>query len=487
MTAILIERRLAELRRRRQATPGQASPNRLRTAETPPHVELARLAAERADRLAEAVDGTVVVGPLGRYVRVEHLPSELPIDRPRLAEIPGAPRTDQPLVCLDTETTGLGSAAGTVVFLVGLATWQANRFLEVQLVLADEADEGALLDALESAIPPNACLVTYNGRGFDWPILVTRYRLAGRRAPAHADHLDLLPFVRRVYRHRLPDARLRTVEEHLLTVSRGRDVDGADIPHRYLEFLRRGSTGPLEDVIRHNREDVRSLARLLCYAERGLGDRDARRTAPAGDLAGLARAFTRAGRADEALACLDAALEARPITRRSWSAILTTPADRADRSSPHFDRDALLVERARVLRRLRQTDAAFEAWHDLAIGGGTFAGIAWLEVAKLLEHRRRDLAGALEACSQATRIAERLRWLGRPLHGLEADLVRRRRRLLHRVALARKRIAAQSGQAAEAPENRSRPNVPSVGLVAGLSSMDARPSRRRLRPAPQEA
>ena len=63
-----------------------------------------------------------------------------------------------------------------------------------------------------AVIPPDAWLVTYNGRGFDWPLLVARYRLARRAAPAHAGHLDLLPFVRRVFRHRMADARLRTVE-----------------------------------------------------------------------------------------------------------------------------------------------------------------------------------------------------------------------------------------------------------------------------------
>ena len=26
--------------------------------------------------------------------------------------------------------------------------------------------------------------MTYNGRGFDWPLLVTRYRMAGREAPS---------------------------------------------------------------------------------------------------------------------------------------------------------------------------------------------------------------------------------------------------------------------------------------------------------------
>ena len=52
---------------------------------------------------------------------------ELPLDRDRLAALPGQPPADRPLVCLDTETTGLATAAGTVAFLIGLGWWAGDR------------------------------------------------------------------------------------------------------------------------------------------------------------------------------------------------------------------------------------------------------------------------------------------------------------------------------------------------------------------------
>jgi hypothetical protein len=76
-------------------------------------------------------------------------------------------------------------------------------------------------------------------------------------------------------------------------------------------------------------------------------------------------------------------------------------------------------------------------WRDLGLGGGSWAGVGWIEVAKILEHRRRDPIGALEACGRADRIAERARFLGRRLPMLEADLGRRRRRLTRRIARQR--------------------------------------------------
>jgi hypothetical protein len=447
-SAALLGRRLEDLRREREralqrregSAAGQGS---VRTPDRPPDgtpTALARHASELAERLATAVDGEWIRGTAGGYIRVEPPTVELRIGRERLSRLPDGPPQDVPLVCLDTETTGLATGAGTVAFLVGLGTWQGDQFRQVQLLLPDHADEPALLDALAAAIPPDAWLVTYNGRGFDWPLLVTRFRMARRPPPAHAGHVDLLPFVRRVFRHRLTDARLKTVEAELLGLDRGPDVDGGEIPGRYLDFLRGGSPGPLVEVVRHNHEDVRSLARILAHAEARLGDPQDRRSAPVGDLAGLARAYRRVGRSVEALDCLEIALAAPAIARvrgPSWTTMLTTRADApGPRTADRHEREALLVDRARLLRRLGRHEEALTAWHNLAVGGGPLAGVAWIEVAKVLEHRRRDPVSALDACGAAIRIAERSRLLGRPLARIETDLVRRRRRLVRRVTAA---------------------------------------------------
>ena len=108
---------------------------------------------------------------------------DLPVDRARLATLPGQPPSDRPLVCLDTETTGLATAAGTLAFLIGLGWWSGTSFRQVQLLLPDQGEEGVLLDEVGRHLPPDAWLVTYNGRGFDWPLLVTRYRMVRRSAP----------------------------------------------------------------------------------------------------------------------------------------------------------------------------------------------------------------------------------------------------------------------------------------------------------------
>ena len=383
---------------------------------------------EHSRRLAAALDAQVVETDRGTYVRAEPRNVELPLDRERLARLPGQPPADARLVCLDTETTGLATAAGTVAFLVGVGWWAGTTFRQVQLLLPEQPDEPAFLDALAAFVPPDAWLVTYNGRGFDWPLIEARYRMDRRAAPAHAGHLDLLPVVRRIFRHRMADARLKTAEEQLLGIRRSNDVEGWEIPGRYLEFLRGGSAEPLAEVVRHNERDVRSLAALLAHIDGTLADPDARNSAPRGDLAALARMFRRDRRHVEAFECLESALR-RP------AAPFGTLDDRRFR-------DGLAAERARTLRRLGRHTEALDAWRGLATAGGPLTGVALVELAKALEHRWSDPAGAFEAVERGRALAERARGIGRPMPLLEADLARRRRRLAERLARRRGVVAA---------------------------------------------
>ncbi len=418
-----LARRLVALRATRSAQTG-TTPRA--PARAPGAVAGARGSERLAATLVDAVAGRLVTTARGTYVRVDTPSIRVPLDRGALAVLPGLPPPDVPLVCLDTETTGLATAAGTVAFLVGFGTWRGERFDQVQLLLPDQPDEPALLDAIAGFIPPDAWLVTYNGRGFDWPLLVARYRLARRDAPAHAGHLDLLSFVRRIFRHRLPDARLRTVERRILALERRDDVEGWEIPRRYLDFLDGGSATSLEPVVRHNRDDVRALARLLALVATELGDAAARRTADPDDLAALARVYARSGRHAEAYECLDAAFDSPRWTPRTARSPWTADDERR--------RAGLALQRARALRRLGRQRDALEAWHAIAAAGGPYAAVAWIELAKSLEHRAGDPEAALDAALRALAIAERARSLGRPLPRLEADVAPRLRRLRRRVA-----------------------------------------------------
>jgi RNase_H superfamily len=485
-----------------------------------------------AEALAATLNGELVLTERGAFVRVEAPSTLLPLDRDRLATLPGQPPASSPLLCLDTETTGLATAAGTLAFLVGLGWWEGSRFRQVQLLLPDHADEPALLEELARHVPVNAWLVTYNGRGFDWPLIVARYRLARSAPPIHAGHLDLLPIVRRLFRHRTLDARLGTVESVLLGVRRHGDVAGWEIPERYFTFLAGGEPGPLVDVVRHNDEDVRSLGRLLVHLDRHFADRERWPDADPGDLAGLARAFSRDGRHEEALTCIERSLaglrrrgaSSRPVppdatapsprvaeTPVDWPALgrasrlpdppLSVADDddvwwsarrrpdfggRSDRyprpdSWPAADpvrRDATwsiaraAAERARLLRRLGRHSDAEAAWLELTSDGGTLAILAWIEIAKTREHRLADLDGALAATELARRAIERQRFLGRPLPRLELAAGIRSIRLSRRI----RRRQATSATRRRTAASVGTPAIPCAS-TASEAAAAARPSR----------
>src|SRR5919198_493356 len=106
-----------------------------------------------AERLAATLDGELVRTSRGSFVRIEAPTTLLPLDRTRLATLPGQPPAEAPLLCLDTETTGLATAAGTLAFLVGLGWWEGDEFRQLQLLMPDQSDELALLAELASIIP----------------------------------------------------------------------------------------------------------------------------------------------------------------------------------------------------------------------------------------------------------------------------------------------------------------------------------------------
>jgi hypothetical protein len=229
----------------------------------------------------------------------------------------------------------------------------------------------------------------------------------------------------------------------------------------------------LVEVIRHNDQDVRSLARLLVHLEERFGDPARRSEAAAGDLAGLARAFAREQRLHEALGCLDAALAGplveqpvgptfqvargvreAPVDDPWWSPRRPADFGGPPRRTPvlgapktaAFDApwttDRIAMERAHLLRRLGRYAESAEAWDALAAGTGRVAIIATIEVAKLLEHRLADRPAALRAVLRGFALAERRRRIGRPEPGLERDLVRRHERLQRRSRnLVRRSIA----------------------------------------------
>ena len=310
------------------------------------------------------------------------------------------------LLFLDTETTGLAGGTGTYAFLVGVARVEDARLVVLQYFMRDFDDEPALLTALEPLLARARAIVTFNGGGFDLPLLETRFVLARRRWPATLPHLDLLRPARRVWTGWLSDCRLSTLESTVLGLAREDDVPGGLIPMLYFDYLRSRRAAPLRRVFEHNRADVLSLVALVGWFGRALTDTSCVRPE---ELAGLGRLWEPCD-LERALGCYRAALEAglpEPVAR--WARLRLAWWE----------------------KRAARWDAACELWeaarqHDL------FDPRPWEELAKFHEHRARDLAAARAIVEDALGLAQSAGAAARVLDAFAYRLARLDRRLAAR-------------------------------------------------------
>ena len=208
-------------------------------------------------RLAPYVHRRVGIVPSPLSTRPRLLPESVPIER---------------CAFFDTETTGL-AGAGTVIFLFGIAAVRGDRMVVEQVFLEDFPGETAFLEHVERLLAQYRLFVSFNGKAFDKTILTTRFLMDGRSL-SMPEHLDLLYPSRRLWASITVDCRLKTLEEEILGIDRGEDIDGFEVPDIYFDFLRSGELGRLPVVFDHNHSDIVTLARLLATIDQTLAGDD---------------------------------------------------------------------------------------------------------------------------------------------------------------------------------------------------------------------
>ncbi len=387
-----------------------------------------RPAADRAEALARWFGARLSTCPGGAAVLVERAVALPPAVVAALAPLPEA-------CYFDTETTGLSTGAGTVVFLAGLGRLEGDHIVVRQFLLPDYPHEPALLRLVSAELTRAERVVTYNGRGFDLPLLTTRLTVHGlfrELAALPQRHDDLLPVARRLFRRPLGGARLADVEAGILGVLRDSDCPGSEVPARYFGYLRGGSPQMLADVLDHNLQDIVSLA--LLEAEvlrlRAGGWRDAGLL----DRHGMAIELLRHGASAEALEVVESAMH---------------PG--VDQGEAH----TLRRMATRLLLAAGEVDRAEALWAAATRRASADAATAWLEVARIRERHRADLRGALDAAVTAGRVLDLAFALGRGGGMLAVGRVRLRvdarlRRLRRWVAAADRREARRPRESAVA-------------------------------------
>jgi uncharacterized protein YprB with RNaseH-like and TPR domain len=246
----------------------QARRRRLVSADSPPLLPLATSAYPIAGRVTslalagspQALDPASLGASVGEGVRLIDERLEVSASLPA----PGSASTD-PVLCFDTETTGLRGGAGMWVWMVGLLIWRDGHWRLRQWWLERPGAERAYLELLLADFSDGPItLVSFNGKSFDLPHLATRLGLSGLHNPLpELPHIDLLHALRRRHGKEWSDCRLRTAEERLLDLHRDDDLPGSEAPRSWREYLTEGRWHGIAQVLAHNRQDLLTLARLL--------------------------------------------------------------------------------------------------------------------------------------------------------------------------------------------------------------------------------
>lgn len=285
---------------------------------------------------------------------------------------------------LDTETSGLSGGTGTYAFLVGAARFIDNKFVLQQFFMRDPAEEPALLEGLANFLAPCEALVTFNGKSFDAPLLVTRYSLHRIPVPFKGyAHLDLLPLARRLWRDRLPSRALKYLEEHVLGFARSSDeVPGYEIPWLYFDYLRTGDARPLEGVFYHNAMDVVAMSALLHHVSEMTSNPYNGSVQHGLDFVALGKLFEDLNRWEESARLYERGLEFE--------------LDESD--------FGVAVKRLSILQKKRgDLSQAIRLWEDAAERGHIYAHI---ELAKYYEHKMRDIKTSMQWARSARTLVE---------------------------------------------------------------------------------
>jgi len=306
---------------------------------------------------------------------------------------------------IDTETTGLSLGVGTYTFLIGVGFYEspdvldefesndrrAGTFVVHQYFMRHPGEERAQLHLVEETLSRATGIVSFNGRGFDMPLVYNRFVLASMPLPlVGAPHLDLLPPARRLWKARWGSCSLGNLERNVLGVQRStEDVPGYLIPDIYRQYYLSGvATEMLTRVFYHNLQDIVSMtllgARMARYFHRAVLD------SAAADLDALE--CVSLGRCYDGLGWIEASM-------RSYRLAL-------QRATAVENQVLALRELSLLYKRLDWREQAAELWEEWV---STVSGedlTPYVELAKHHEWHTGNLPAARGWAAWALRIAE---------------------------------------------------------------------------------
>jgi hypothetical protein len=315
---------------------------------------------------------------------------------------------------LDLETTGLSGGVGVVPFLVGLGFYRDDKFHVLQFFLGDLAEEETLIKQLGGFLSQMnfQSVVSFNGKGFDLPLLETRFILRSQPLSLSGlPHLDFLFSARSLWSHKQESCRLYHLAREILGAEREEDIPSAEIPSRYFQYLRSGDFSLMEPVLYHNQEDILSLLGVvvmggsLFIQEKDESWED---LADAMDLFGAAKVLEKTGELDKSADFIRRALEGRLSQEISLL---------AKKKLAHY------------FKKNQEWDKAIGLWQEMTPLNQLSC---FRELAMYYEHKEKDYVKAKNTAEEGLALA----WGVSPTY--EADFAHRLERLRDKIAKRKK-------------------------------------------------
>ena len=291
----------------------------------------------------------------------------------------------QDFLFIDTETSGLSLGAGSIVFLFGGCYFTEKELIVIQYFLDDPSNEALFLATIEDLILNHKCLVSYNGKSFDVPMLRSRMilnRMSNNNL--NKDHLDLLHFARMIWKLRLESRRLSDIEKEIMGFQRTEEeVPGWLVPQLYQDYLGSEDATPLKGVFYHNEKDIVSLAALFVHINKMISDQETLGSSNSLDIISIGSIYQKSGNLS--------------LSEEFYKLGL-------DKGLPEGIDYRILKNFAGVMKKQNKWPEAIKLWEMAADMNDHDSCI---EIAKYYEHHTKDVHQALLWVEAAIKIVDR--------------------------------------------------------------------------------